>query len=109
MSKLKHTAGPWKISFSSKKIASKYIIDNNGTIITAVTPAMNHTKNVLADSRLIAAAPEMLEGHTDIMKIIKGFEIGNLTAETAIGMIKIISETRIINATGLSIEEVLSE
>lgn len=100
MSKLKHTPGPWKISFSSKEIASKYIIDNNGTIITAVKPAMNHTKNVLADARLIAAAPEMLEGLIWFVKRVRSGEVRS--KKTYAKFVELIE-----SATGLSIEEVL--
>jgi hypothetical protein len=41
----------------------------------------------------------MLEGHINIMQMIKKFEDGNMTAETALQMIKVISLNRCEKAT----------
>jgi len=96
----KHTPGRWHLGKDRHRDPLIMDAENIGIAVPVTWPEWK------ANARLIAAAPDLLERHTNILKIIKGVEIGTLTYETAIGMIKITSETGIESATGQSIDEI---
>lgn len=54
MSAAKHTPGPWTA-------AGKHILQDDGGVIAYVTAYAKPTPRQLADARLIAAAPRMLD------------------------------------------------
>jgi hypothetical protein len=101
MNQLKHTPSPW---FYEQTESTFNQLD---ILIKSKNNSIGWVYNKESDACLIASAPEMLEGYINIEQIIKGVEIGNVLPEMAVKMIKILADTRIEKATGMSIEEVL--
>ena len=57
----KYTPGPWHF-FDENKNVSDMIIDEKGLIITHLNCDIRHSMNtIIANSKLMAAAPELLE------------------------------------------------
>jgi hypothetical protein len=57
----KHTPAPWQYSFEGGTVA--FIVEADGTTVAKLTTTENSTahKNLAANTRLIAAAPDLLE------------------------------------------------
>jgi hypothetical protein len=54
-----HTPGPWKVK--SRDATSHRVIGGGGTIATIITTSKHPPEVKLANARLIAAAPQLLE------------------------------------------------
>ena len=103
MMKTQHTPGTW--SYEKSRSGNWFDIKPKGRERAF---AGCYGDEAEANARLVAAAPDMLDGNIGIKKIITGAELGKMTPEMAITLIKVIVEARIESATGLPIEEVLS-
>ena len=57
----KHTPGPWQYAFEGGTVA--FITEADGTTVAKLSTTENTTahKNLAANARLIAAAPDLLE------------------------------------------------
>jgi hypothetical protein len=107
MSKLQHTPGPWVFTGSMHKKA--YLVNGGDKYICSVWDHLREDDNghpidmdkeMQSNARLIAAAPEMLEALIEQYKWLYS-KAYYQTAE----LLKLLIE----KATGMSIEEVLSQ
>jgi hypothetical protein len=98
MSKLQHTPGPWKYTISKNSGRHQISDAKCGGQVCAI---WSRGKDITeANARLITAAPEMLEALIEFLK----FNGAQNTEEYQLKVLKLIEK-----ATGMSIEEVLSE
>jgi hypothetical protein len=102
MSKLKHTPAPWAAFKSELGIC---VTTDNSPLGVPETPLIclisdqnSFNAEDKANTRLIAAAPEMLDG---LIQIYKTLKINSMDINGLRGIIE--------RATGLSIEEVLDD
>jgi hypothetical protein len=66
----KHTPGPWEVQVFDGRIE---VVDASGAVVLVFRNASAET---LANARLIAAAPELLEALRDVLRIAKAASIG---------------------------------
>lgn len=96
----KHTPGPWKVAVSDhrvwvyKEALGKHIADTDTTV------TMPRAEQI-ANARLIAAAPDMLEALREIFMECYPNEGGGRTADgAALHRIEVLADEAIIKATG---------
>lgn len=108
MSKLQHTPGPWKYDDDPlrMRIHSEFDHDIVCHMVGNSASSMIQKREIKnANARLIAAAPDMLEVLIEFCKV--NCTECNIVCGTHCALYD--SKTVIERATGLSIEEVLSE
>lgn len=90
----KHTPGPWHLG---KRAAAKAIYGDKGEEVCQMLGHFNADDENLANARLIAAAPELLEA----LQVIASQSLGDdWTAEQAITFVKEHARSAIAKATG---------
>lgn len=66
----KHTQGKWEVGYDKDRIGH-YVIQENGGIIATISDYV-FKNDVAGNSRLISAAPELLEALKQALSYIKG-------------------------------------
>lgn len=72
MSETKHTPGPWQYCFEGETAA--FILEHDGSTVVKLSVTMNTTAHsaLVANARLIAAAPELLEALEKLYALVEG-------------------------------------
>ena len=80
MKEMKHTPGPWRIGTAPPN-GEQAIGTIRGMMVAVATTGVGMEKETLANARLIAAAPELLEALRGMLEVF-GDEFGIGSSET---------------------------